>query len=492
MSDEEQPDNDRLGRRAIRGAAVTLVAQATRICLQITSVVVLARLLGPEDYGLIAMVMAIIGFADIFRDFGLSSAAIQAPELSRAEQNNLFWINAGLGTTLGLLACAASPLIAAFYHQPKLVPVTMALSINFLLNGLATQYRADLNRRMQFRKLAVVDITAPAVGLVTAIGLALGGLGFGALVGQQLATVGVMLIGVAVAAGWLPGRYRRDVSVRSFLAFGWRLAGSQVLNYIGANVDTVVLGRTVGAQQLGLYNRAHQLVITPLVQVRAPLNSVAIPVLSRVQTQDERFQDYLVKGQALLGYSLVAGIGLVAGAASPLVSVLLGDDWLGATDVVRLLAIAGGFQTLAYVGYWVYVTKGLVGHLFKYTIFATGLRVVCVLVGSMYGLLGVAVAMALVPLLSWPISLWWLSRRAGIPVRRLWIGGSQIAVFAGLLGGLAGLAEHLSRELPSVAQLVITCGAWALGYLLLAWLVPLFRRDIGRSLNLVRTNLRRR
>lgn len=484
----EQPPAD-LGRRAVRGAAVTMGAQVSRILIQMASVIILARLISPGEYGLIAMVMAIVGVADIFRDFGLSSAAIQARSLSREQQVNLFWVNTALGLVLGLVAVAASPLVALLYGRTELTAITMALAVNFLLNGMATQYRADLNRTMRFRKLALADVVAPLAALGVAIGMALGGFGYWALVGQQLTQVGVMLVLVVIGAGWLPGWWRRGVSVRPFMSFGWKLAGSQLVGYVGNNVDTVVLGLRVGDVGLGLYNRSYQLIMTPLGQIRGPLNTVAIPVLSRIQDDDARFQSYVARGQMVLGYSLVAGLFLVAGVAGPLVAVLLGPTWTPATDVMRLLAIGAGFQTLSYVGYWVYVTKGIVDHLLGYTVFATAVRVVLVLTGSAFGLVGVAAAMAVVPVLLWPVSIWWLSRRASIPVRQLWLGGVRVAVFA-LAVGLAAHGGVLAAAAGGqVVQLVAGLGAGVLTYAILA-LIPLFGRDLRSVLDLA-TNLRR-
>lgn len=470
---------------------MTLFGQGAKIIIQIVSLVVLARIISPSDFGLVAMVVAVIGVADIFRDFGLSSAVIQAPSVSRDEQINLFWVNTALGVTLALLALASAPLVAALYRQPGLTPITMILAANFVVNGMATQYRADLNRRMRFRQLAVADVSGPALGLAAAISLALSGAGVWALVTQQIVQVSVTFVLVVVGAGWLPGLYRRAVSVRRFLTFGLRLAGSQIVGYIGSNVDTVALGLTVTPFQLGVYNRSYQLIMTPLGQIRGPLNSVAIPVLARLQDDEDRFQSYIARGQMAMGYTLVAGLAVVSGLAGPLAAVILGPQWTDAVPVLRLLAIGAGFNTLAYVGYWVYVTKGLVQHLLHYTIFATGLRVAFVVAGAFFGVIGVAAGMAVVPLLSWPISFWWLSRRAAIPVRTLWLGGLRVIGFAAAVGGVAALAVGLSSAWPSWGSLLLAMASAALAYGVLGSVIPPFRRDLASVFALVKDGLRR-
>lgn len=478
-----------LGRRAVRGAVVTLAGQAAKIVVQMASVVILARLLDPQDYGLLVMVTAVIGITDVFRDFGLSSAAIQAPTLSRSEQINLFWVNSGLGAALTVVSWLAAPLLAGFYGRPELIQITFVMGFMFFINGLATQHRADLSRRMKFRSVVLADILSSVVGLVVAVVMATGGAGVWALVAQQLSQVGCALVIVVAMAGWLPSWYRRGVSIRPFLGFGWRLAGSQLVNYVGNNIDTVMLGLRVGAVPLGIYNRSYQLIMQPLGQIRGPLNTVAVPVLSKLQSDDKRFHEFVARGQMAIGYSLVAMMALVAGTAGPIVNLFLGPRWLEATDVLRLLAVAGGVTTLSSVGYWVYVTKGLVGHLLNYTFISTGIRVVCVLIGVQYGLIGVAAAMATAPMIAWPLSFWWLSRRASIPIRQLWLGGLRIMIFCAMVLAACLAVEFGTAGLPDLVRLLLgVLTAAAVGGLLVA-VIPVYRRDIGGVVTTVRDTL---
>lgn len=488
----EPTANPGLGRRAVRGAVVTLAGQGAKILIQMASVVVLARLLAPEVYGLLVMATAVIGVTDIFRDFGLSSAAIQAPTLSREEQVNLFWVNSALGALLTAISWLAAPLLAAFYHRSELVQLTHVMAFMFLINGFATQYRADLSRRMRFRWIAICDVAASLIGLTVAIALALRGAGVWALAAQQLSRATASLLFLVIGARWLPTWYRRTVSIRHFLGFGWRLAGSQLVNYVGNNLDTVVLGLRVGATPLGIYNRSYQLIMQPLGQIRDPLNTVAVPVLSKLQDDDERFQDFVARGQMAVGYTLVAGLAFIAGSASAFVDAFLGANWHEATDVLRLLAVAGGVTTLSYVGYWVYVTKGLVDHLLNYTFISTGIRVTCVLIGVQFGLIGVAAAMAIAPMITWPLSFWWLHQRASIPVRRLWLGGVRVMAFSAVILVACLGVEAATPLLPSPVRLLLGALVAAAVYAALVFVVPAFRRDVGGVASTVRDTLRSR
>lgn len=473
---EEASPRGGLGSTAARGALVMLSGQGMRVLLQFTSIVILARLLTPHDYGLIAIVVVIVGVGEIFRDFGLSSAAVRAPELTRAQSTNLFWINSAIGLVLGACLFAIAGPVAASFGQPEVLGIAQVMASIFVLNGLTTQFRALLVRALRFRWLASVDVLAAAIALAVAITGALLGWGYWALVVQQITQALVLLVGVMLGARVLPGLPRRDVSVRSFLRFGGNLVLSQIVNYATNNVDAAVVGFSHGATSLGLYNRAHQLVVTPLSQVQAPVTSVAIPILSKIQEDESRFSAYLVRGQLALGYPISLGLGVVAIAAEPITELLLGEQWLAAVPLLRLLALACIARNLAYVGYWVYVVRGLSGSLFRYSLVTGTIRVICVLVGAQWGVLGVAVGIAVAPWLAWPISIYMLSRVTALPTRLLYTGALRIIVVAALCTGTAFAIGTGLPELSPLTSIAITCGVVA-GSLSVLCLVPVFRRD---------------
>jgi PST family polysaccharide transporter len=484
--DEERAAAERLGPRAARGAAVTLAAQAGRMIVQVASVVVLARLLTPHDYGLIAMVVAIIGVGELLRDFGLSSAAIQSPELTVPQRDNLFWINAGLGTGLAVIVYLGAGILELVYGQEELIPIAHALCLTFVINGLATQYRADLVRRLKFTRLALADILAPTIALVLAITAALLGWGYWALVVQQLSQALVLLIVVAGSARWLPRAPRRHTHLGPLLRFGSNLMATQLVGYVSNNVDSVVIGVRFGAISLGFYTRAFQLLMTPLNQVRIPLTTVALPVLSRIGGDIRRFGDYIVQGQLALGYTLVAVLGLAVGGAEPITEIFLGHRWGSVAPLLALLAAAGIFQTLAFVGYWVYVSRGLTSQLLRYTLLSSAIKVVCIVGGSIWGVTGVAAGYALAPALSWPISFWWLSRHTQLPLRRLYAGAGRVLALVSVAAAAAGGATFLLRGGGAWVQLAAALLAVAVVYALAALVLPPIRRDAAVVLRIIR------
>ena len=166
-----------LGKIAARGAGITLMSQVIRFALQLGSLMVLARLLSPQEFGVVAMVTAITNVMEIVRDFGLSSAVMQAKELNDAERTNLFWANTGIGTGCALVVMVSAPLIVRLYGTPVVGPIVLALGWLFIVSGVNTQFRAELSRSLRFKALAVTDIAAQAGSIAAAISLAAAGTG---------------------------------------------------------------------------------------------------------------------------------------------------------------------------------------------------------------------------------------------------------------------------------------------------------------------------
>ncbi|ADG73653.1 polysaccharide biosynthesis protein [Cellulomonas flavigena DSM 20109] len=470
--------DERLGVSASRGAAVTLVGQGARIALLLTGVVVLARLLSPRDYGLLAMVMAVIGVADLLRDFGLGSAAVQARTLSVAQRSNLLWLSTGIGAALGLLVLVTSPLLAAFYDEPRLQPVAAALSVTFVLNGVMTQYKADLQRRLRFAWLTGLELAGQAVGIVTAVALAAGGAGYHALVAQQVVQLAAQLVGLLLVCRWLPRRWSREAPVRPFVSFGAHLMGGQVLAYASNNVDSVVIGSTLGPGPLGVYNRAFQLLVLPLYQLNAPVTRVALPVLSRLVDDPVRYRQFLLTGQTAMLNLVSAVLAFAAAQAPAVVLVALGPRWSQTAGLFQVLAVAGFFTMAGYACYWVYLSRGLTREHLRLSLVTRPVQIVLVVAGAQWGLYGIAWAYALATALQWPANLWWLHRVTDAPVGQIWRNGARTVL---VYGWALVASATATRWLPAGSTwTALAVGAVALGaaLALAALVVPAYRRDL--------------
>ena len=207
---------------------------------------ILARLLDPKDFGLVGMVTAFTGVLDLFRDFGLSSAAIQRSTVTNEQASTLFWINLLVGVLLGLLALALAPAIAAFYHEPRLLGVTAVLAAGFVFNAAGVQHSVILQRQMRFVALAVINTVALAVGTILAIGGAMAGFGYWALVAMSVTLPLSTTIGSWVTTSWIPGKPRRRSGIRSLMRFGGAVTFNGLLGYAAKNLEKVLLGKVLG------------------------------------------------------------------------------------------------------------------------------------------------------------------------------------------------------------------------------------------------------
>ncbi|MCJ0700457.1 lipopolysaccharide biosynthesis protein [Frigoribacterium faeni] len=481
-----------LGASASRGAATTMAGQVLRIGLQLASIFVLARLLTPSDYGLLAMVTAVIGLGEVFRDFGLSSAAIQAKSITRQQKDNLFWINTGVGLMLAITLFFAAGGVAALYGDPRVLAVSQALSLTFLLNGLSTQFRADINRSMHFARLAIVDIGALLVGFVIGVTMAVMGYGYWSLVGMQLGQGAVGLILSVAFARWIPHGIHRDAPMKSFLNFGAGLAGSQILGYAAKNVHTVLIGASLGAVSLGLYNRAFQLLTFPLSQLQAPASQVALPVLSKLHDDRPRYDEFLLRGQTIMLHVVAIILSISTAQALPLFFVALGPQWVEAAPLFQILAVAGFATMVNYACYWVFLSKGLTGSFFRFSLFSRPLLIAIILVGATGGLYGIAIAYSAGSLLMWPLTLLWLHRASDAPTLRMFGNGVRIIAVYSVATAASYGAAHLLPAGAYLLQIALGTVTVFATVALVALLWPRFRRDVVSVLDTARFFRRRR
>ena len=188
--------------RTISGTLITIVAQGAQFALSLGSIIVLARLLTPKDFGLFAMVTTVIGYLRVFKDAGLSTATVQREGITHAQVSNLFWINVAVSGAITLIFAAGSPIVAWFYREPRLVPITLVLSITFILSGLIVQHTALLNRQMRFKALAFIQVGSLLIGVAVGIGMAWLKYNYWALVWGNLATVVATVVLTWFAIPW--------------------------------------------------------------------------------------------------------------------------------------------------------------------------------------------------------------------------------------------------------------------------------------------------
>jgi O-antigen/teichoic acid export membrane protein len=374
-----------LKQRVIRGGFAKICSQGASFLVRIGSLMILARLLDPKDFGLVGMVTAVTGVFNVFRDFGLSAAAVQRTTVTNEQASTLFWINLSVGAILGLLVVAMAPFVVLFYHEPRLLGVTAALASGFLFNAAGVQHSAILERQMRFTTLSVIDIVSLLTSILVGIGMALHGYGYWALVATT--TVCAWL-----TTAWVPGRPHKGSGVRSMMRFGGTLTLNGLVMYIATNFEKILLGRFWGADAIGIYGRAYQLVNIPNDNLNSAAGGVAFAALSRLQDDPSRFRSYFLKGYALI-LSLTVPITVACALfASDVIFVFLGPKWKSAVTIFRLLAPTTlAFAIINPMG-WLLMSLGLVRRGLKMALVLAPVMIGGYVIGLPYGPRGVAFA----------------------------------------------------------------------------------------------------
>lgn len=419
---------DGLGGRAIRGASVTLAGQVARVVLLLASTVVLSRLISPEDFGLLTIVMSVVALGELLRDFGLSTAAARSTTIQQGQKSNLFWINTGLGAVLTVVALFVAEPISAAFGQPALNELISVLSPVFILSGAAAQFRAEINRNLRFGTLTICDTLPVLFGLVSAILFAsFVEANYWALAIQQLCIAGTGLLLSLLFAKWVPGLPNRS-PIREFTSFGIGLFGTQFVAYFTKNTDNVALGYVWGPAVTGVYGRAYQILMLPMNQILAPLTRVAVPILTRVASDQVKFTNYIYSAQRASALSLALLYGTLIGLADPLIVVVFGDNWTSMTPIFQALAVGGVFRGMNQITFWVFLSKGATTAQFKFFLWSQPLIVIFMLCGLPWGALGVAIGHSAGYALNWLLSILWCSRVVNINLRPMLGSGAALLV----------------------------------------------------------------
>lgn len=421
--------------------------------LHVGSTIVLARLLVPEDFGLVAMASVIIAFVAAFKDAGLAMATVQRENITREQISTLFWLNLALTVCLGAVIVSLAPGVAWFYGRPELLGITIVLGLVFAVSGLSIQHEALLRRHMRFGTLAMIRVGAGVAGITVAITMALAGFGYWALVASQVVSVPISTLAACLACGWIPGLPGRGTGVRGMLQFGGLLASRNILGQVFKRFDDLIIGWQLGATPLGLYSKAYSLLRLPMDQIQGPIAQVAAPALSRLIGDAECFRSAYLR---MVSFLVLIKIGIVAflvAAAENVILFVLGEQWISSATVYRLLggsalvgAITAGTGLLL-------IPFGRPGKMLVVAIVTSLLLLPGMVIGLNWGIVGVAAAVSIVPIITVVPRLLYVCH--GTPVHASDFWRMSWRPLAAALP--AGFAVHLIQELlPASVPVAVT------------------------------------
>lgn len=355
-ADGDEVADSNLGRATLSAGAYTMVSQLLMTLIRTIGLMVLARIIVPEQFGLVAQVAAIVGLTNLIGDFGISVPIIQSRQISQQQLSSLFWVTIGVGLLLAAVVALTAPLIAWLYSDQRVVGVCLISALTVLVRAPSTQFTALLRRRLRFDHLAIVEISAAVFGVVCAI--ALSQFGYWALVTQTLASAFVLSLGAWWASGWSPDLYFSLEEVRDKLKMGGNFTAGSILNYFARNGDNILIAKFCGPTEVGLYAKAYGLLVLPLQQIAGPMGRVAVPALSRLQDQPERYRQFFRKGCTIAFVLQVPVTIFAAFAGREIVLTLLGQDWLSAVPIFYALVPNLFVSTTSPATTWVFLSRG--------------------------------------------------------------------------------------------------------------------------------------
>jgi PST family polysaccharide transporter len=493
---ETPQTKDGLKDQALRSGYVRVGAQFLLVALRLSAMVILARLLTPADFGLFAMVTTLTAFVESFRDFGLPMALIHEQSPSSSQQDALFRLSLRLNLVLVGALIISAPLLAAFYREPRLIPMTLVCAVGLFIVGLSAQHEALLMRQFRFGLVTLIEIGSMVVSLIAAIVAAWLGADYWALVCQFVVMNGVRSMWTWWACPWRPqwrGDPEGDSVVRSMVKYSRDLTASRILNYLTRNLDTIGVGYVAGTGALGLYDRAYQWTQLPVRQLYGTLLSVAVASLSRVRHDAEQYRQYCQSAMLpvfALGLPPLAFIFVEAESA---VLLLLGTQWNDAVPLFRLMAISAYVGSLSMVTRWLYLAEGQTRRLLQWNLITLPIMLVAVIIGAQSGVYGIGLAFTVVTCVLTLPAIAYCLHTSPLTLRGFW-GIVWRPLTASVLAGAA--LSAIDSGLPEVNPLLLETfiklalfgcvylGVWLLlpsGWATLWRMLPSFQhRNVGK------------
>ena len=439
---EANRSQENLGSKSFRSGVISVAGRAINAVIQIGTIVVLARLLMPEDFGLVAMVAALIGFAPVLIELGTSDAAVQKADITPEEVSGLFWLNMAIGGGIALLVAGASPWIAWFYEEERLQPVAMVASLQFVFLGLACQHYALLRRAMQFQRIVVVEVCGNVLSAAAAIGMALHGLNYWALVARPVLTAGLTSLGIIAVCRWVPGRPRLTDDVKRLLRFGMNITGFTMLDFVGRSADRVALGVTTNAQQIGYYQQSISLYDNPLYVITLPLHGVAVASLSKLRDNLEELRRSWAKALSHLVFYGMPAFGGLSLLSQDLIVVMLGEKWHYAGVLLSVFAVRGVVHIVERTLGWLHIAAGRADRWRRWGMISTTCQLAAIGCGLPFGAMGVAVALTAVTYVLFIPTLAYAGQPLGIGATLVWrvVWRPLVAALAAL--GIGWAVQH--------------------------------------------------
>lgn len=487
MKFDFDPPKGALRSQVKKNMVIALIGQGLKFGLNLISIAVLARLLAPADYGLIAMSAAVTNILAAFREVGLSSAVVQKPKIRHEEVSSLFWVNIVLGAAIALLSIPIGYVAGIMMKDDKLMSVIISLSAVGFVGSFSIQHNAIMQRRLEAKAGLERDMWGQVSGLIAGIAAAWAGWGYWSLVVMQFVAAVVTGIGTWQVCKWRPDFSFRMSDVTPLLSFGWKVMAAGLLSKVANGIDAVVYGTHFGPATVGLFNRAQNLLKRPLDQVINPVLAAVKPALNRAAENPERLNRVSLEILGVISLLCSFVVAMIVPISEKIVIVMLGKAWLDATPIFTALAGFALIEPCASFLANVLVAAGHPDALLRWRLVSMTIIVIGLFSALPWGPVATAATFTAVGLfVRTPLFMYVVSRKVNLPYPHML---AMTFTSAGI-GGVACISAILiQRTYPAslghfapLLTLFITAALYA-G---LSFAIPVSRRNVHAAIALLR------
>lgn len=388
-------DRQEMKTRSLHGTLIISVAQLFKFIIQVISIILLARLLFADDFGLNAMIYPILGVFFVISEVGLSQILILKKDLDQEFVSSLFWINMTLGFAIALIMVAIAPVAAWFFGEPRLTMLIILTGLCLPLGAIGTHPSALLTRQMRYGVGAFISAATALLGLLATVAAAWAGWSYWSfLIGQFCSTiVGTALVWIAV--GWMPSAPKVQKNAVAALRFGGNMTGANLATYLTTAGDNAIIAYVFGSHALGLYDRSYKLVVQPIGQLLAPIGTTAIPFLARLRDDPPKYQEAYLAMLYTVVFATVPGMVTCVVFAHQVIEIFLGSRWIEAAPIFEMMSVGGLVSAIYASTFWLFVSQERVGELMRVTLAASFINIAAFLIGARFGLYEVAFAGAI-------------------------------------------------------------------------------------------------
>jgi len=441
-----------LGRLAKRGGAASVAGVYGNGVLQIVGIIVLARLLTPEDFGLAAIVMALMRFAPLLIDFGTADATIQRSRITPGHSSTLFWLNSGIGLAVAAGLAACGPLIAWLYHEPRLQGIAGWSAVTFALTGVSVQHLSLLRRTMQFGAIAKIQFLSALAGLVVAVLIARSGYGYWALVFRPVVSAAGIAAGAWLACSWRPGRPVFDAEVKSMVHFGMHVLSFSIIASMMRVADRLALGLVYAPREVGYFQNAQNMYDNAFLVPVDQLHGVGSAGLSKLRSDPRALRQKYETTLSTMAFFVMPTAAILSVTGQDVTVMLLGETWGTSGLLLSLMALRGFVEFIELSQGWLHVASGRADRWKNWGFLTAAVRVIAIIAGLPFGAKGVVIALVVASwLVAFPSAIY-----AGRP-----LGIGAALVFRAVGGPLLG------------AAIAVAAGWWLQSIFLEAYSTPL-------------------